>query len=150
MSTRHRMLAGAAALLLAAVPAGALAATAKPPAPKAPKSGKYKGTAGTGHKMLVFVQGKSIALIGFDFSCKGGLKGNTSLSDVKVTKSRNRYGFAIKTHGITSYSDSRGDDNATIDIRGKFAADGKSAAGTLVVTTKRCGKGGSVRWSARR
>jgi hypothetical protein len=151
VSGRHLAAATASLLtvgLLTVLP-GAGAVTTKPVA-KAPKSGKYTGTAGTRRKVTMFVQAKSVSIIAFQFACKSGV-GNTSLSDIRVTKTKlGRYRFGIRANGISSYSDNHVDENVSIVVSGRWAIGGDFVSGDLRVKSRHCGDTGTVHWSARR
>jgi hypothetical protein len=118
---------------------------------RAPKSGKYSGRTAEKRDVTVYVSGKAIQIIAFSFKC-GDADGITSLSDIRLKKSKKGYKFAIKAHGIVSYSDSEThpDENGAIEIAGRFGRTGKAAIGTLRVKTPRCGDSGAIKWSAKR
>ncbi|HEY0633512.1 MAG TPA: hypothetical protein VGC98_15755 [Thermoleophilaceae bacterium] len=111
---------------------------------KAPKSGTYTGYPGG---MTLFVSGKSISFIGFSFKC-GGSSGRTSLNDIKLKKAKNGYKFAIKAHGNVTYADDHPDENAAVNVSGRFSKTGKSSVGVFRVKSPRCGSTGDVKWKA--
>ena len=138
-----------AALVAIAFAAAAPVATAKQKV-KAPKSGKYEGTTGAGRDLTIYVSGKAVQLIAFGFPCKN-TSGNTSLSDIKLKKTRKGYRFSTTAHGIVSYSDERPDENGTIKIAGRFSRKtAKTVKGSLSVKTPRCGSTGAFKWHASR
>jgi hypothetical protein len=113
----------------------------------APKSGSmYHGRPG---KLQIYISGKTIQIVAFQFQCKK-TTGATSLSDIKLTKSRRGYRFGIKAHGIVTYRDDHADENGTISISGRFSRTAKSAGGSLRVRTPRCGDTGTIEWRAKR
>lgn len=136
------------------MPATALPATAaaRPKKVKAPKSGKYTGTTGASRTLTLYVSGKSVSIVAFQFAC-GQAKGNASISDIALKKTKKGYRFSVSTHGIVTYSDSDShpDENGTIAIKGRFdRKTAKKVAGTVRVKTPRCGDTGSVYWTASR
>jgi hypothetical protein len=111
---------------------------------KAPKSGTYTGYPG---RMTLYVSGKSLSLVAFSFKC-GEAKGRTSLNSIKLKKTRKGYAFSTKTHGNVTYSDDQPDENAAVNLSGRFSKTGKSSAGVFRVKTPRCGSTGDVKWRA--
>ena len=57
---------------------------------------------------------------------RDGLPGRTSLNSIKLKKTPKGYAFAIKAHGIVSYSDNQDDENGAIDISGRFSRTGRA------------------------
>jgi hypothetical protein len=148
---RTRLAAAPAIVALAAaviaVPAtGAAATKHKTPTVKAPRSGKYTGAHG---RTVLYISGRSIDLIGFDFPC-GQASGSTSLNSIKLKKTRKGYAFSIRAHGSVTYSDAHPDENAAVDVSGRFTRDGKRVAGQFRVKAPRCRDTGAVKWSAKR
>jgi hypothetical protein len=141
LRTRH---AAVVLAVLLAVPAVGLAAKVKAP------NDLYKGK--TAEKQPVSLQASrsSISIFALTFVCRGTVTGNTSAQEIKLRKTKRGYAFAIKTYGIVTYSDERGDDNAAITLAGRFSTTAKSVRGTFRVKTTRCGSSGSVKWHARR
>jgi hypothetical protein len=129
--------------------AAARRATAAASKVKAPKSGKYSGRSAQKREVTVYVSGKAIQVIAFSFKC-GATDGLTSLSDLKLKKSKKGYRFSLKAHGIVSYADGGPDENGTIEVAGRFGRTGKAAIGTFRVKTPRCGNSGAIKWSAKR
>jgi hypothetical protein len=116
---------------------------------KAPRS-NYAGTTEQKQPISLSVDRSNISIIAIRFACEGDVTGNTSAQDIKVKKTKRGYSFSIKTYGIASYSDGQGDDNAAINISGRFSPSAKSVKGTVKVGTHRCGSTGTTVWSARR
>jgi hypothetical protein len=143
----------AAALALGmalAVPFAADAAKPKPRPIIPPKSGStFKGGTAQHRKLTLMISGKSIQIVAFKFNC-GALTGNTSLQDIKLTKGKAGYKFAISSFGIVGYSDQQADENGSIKISGRFNRVGKWVEGALRVKTSRCGDTGSRKWYAKR
>jgi hypothetical protein len=98
--------------------------------------------------MTVYVAGKSISLVAFQFAC-GSTTGSTSVGDIKLRRTSQGYRFAISAHGIASFRDERVDQNATIDVSGRFSPLAKSLTGLVRVRVPSCRDTGYVRWSAR-
>jgi hypothetical protein len=148
MRLRSQLAAGAAVAVMAALPAATAAAweqtggaQSNPPPPvKAPPSGsQYDGTS---PKISLYISGKSIQLVAFRFPCRQ-VKGNTSLQDIKLTKTDRGYKFGIDSYGIVTYSDSEThpDQNGAISIDGRFGRRAKTVAGHFRVKTPRCDSG---------
>jgi hypothetical protein len=136
-----------ARLVSAAVALVALAGTATSLAAgtvKAPRSGTYAGYPGA---MTLYVSGKSLSLVAFSFKC-GEAKGRTSLNSIKLKKTKKGYAFSIKTYGNVTYSDDQPDENAAVNLSGRFSKTGKSSMGVFRVKTPRCGSTGDVKWRA--
>jgi hypothetical protein len=114
----------------------------------APKSGTYNGRAGSHRKLFFSLNGNSIDIFAFDFTC-GNTTGRTSLNGITVKKTKKGYTFLLKAHGSVSYRDDHPDQNAAVQVSGRFGRSGRAAVGTLKVKTPRCGTG-TVDWSAKR
>lgn len=138
-----------AALAMPAVTSASLATVSKAPHVSAPRSGKFTGQAGRGRTLTLWIAGKSVQLVSFQFGCPGIL-GTTNLDEIALTKTGVGYRFAIKSYGSVTYADGRRPENVAISIAGQFDRPGTSARGTLSVTSHRCGKLRGIRWSARR
>ena len=138
---RLAALLAAAAVTLA--PAAAPVAASKPKV-KAPKSGsEYDGN----HKLVLYISGKSIELVAFNFRC-GETTGRTSLNDIPLKKTKKGYRFAIKAHGSITFADGRPDENGAVSISGRFGRRAKSVAGHFRVKSPSCGNTGVVAWKA--
>jgi hypothetical protein len=147
---RNRVAAGALAATLAAAPAAVLPATAAAKKQvKAPKDGKYSGHAGTYKTLALYVSGKSVQIVAWQFKC-GNTTGSTSLSDIPLKKTKKGYKLKITAHGIVSYADNKPDENGTLKIQGRFNRVAKKISGVLSVKTPRCGPTGDLKWSAQR
>ena len=78
-----------AVLALALTPAAV--AAAHQPKVKAPKSGsEYDGN----HKLVIYISGKSIELVAFNFRC-GDTTGGTSLNDIPLKKTKKGYQVGV-------------------------------------------------------
>jgi hypothetical protein len=126
-------------------PGGAAAAATV----KAPKSGAYPGRTAQRRPLTLYISGKSVEQIAFQFSC-GKTAGNTVLNDIKLTKSKKGYKFSITAFGSITYSDEKDPENAKIDVSGRFSRTGRRAVGQFRVKSSRCGGTGHVKWSAKR
>jgi hypothetical protein len=142
--TRTRTVAVWIAAAATLVPLAATAPSVAASKVKAPKSGTFTGYPGG---MTLYVSGKSISLVAFSFKC-GTTSGRTSLNDVTVKKAKNGYKFAIKAHSSVTYADDHPDENAAVNVSGRFSKTGKSAAGVFRVKSPRCGSTGDVKWRA--
>src|SRR3954452_8567590 len=100
---RSRLAITAAVLASAsvAVPVGALAAKSTV---KAPKSGTYTGSTAQKRHVAVYISGKTVMLVGFDFKCQG-TDGQTSLNDIKLKKTSKGYKFSLHAHGSITFKD---------------------------------------------
>ena len=131
--------------VLLALPVGATAATSTI---KAPKSGStYKGKAP--YKVTMQISGRSVEIVTFNFPC-GEVTGRTSLNDFALKRTSKGYRFNADAHGLVTYSDELGDENATVHISGRFARDAKSVRGHLRVKSQRCGDTTDLTWRAAR
>ena len=131
-----------AVLALALTPAAV--AAAHQPKVKAPKSGsEYDGN----HKLVIYISGKSIELVAFNFRC-GDTTGRTSLNDIKLSKTTKGYKFGIKAHGIISFANGTPDENGAVNISGRFGRRAKTVAGHFRVKSPSCGDTGVVDWKA--
>jgi hypothetical protein len=128
----------------ALVPLAATATSLAASTVKAPRSGTYTGHPGG---MTLYVSGKSISLAAFSFKC-GEAHGRTSLNDMRLKKTKKGYAFSLKAHGNVTYSDDQPDENAAVNISGRFSKSGKSSVGVFRVKSPRCGSTGDVKWRA--
>jgi hypothetical protein len=133
------------------VPFAAGAAPPKKPPMIPPKSGStFEGATAQHRKLSLRIAGKSIQIVAFKFNC-GKVTGNTSLTDLKLAKGKFGYKFATKLQfGHVTYSDEVDDEDARINISGKFNRVGKRVTGALGLKTKRCGETTSRKWYANR
>ncbi|MEA2353398.1 MAG: hypothetical protein QOJ14_1812 [Thermoleophilaceae bacterium] len=134
----------AAAALVLAVPAGVQAGSSV----KAPKDGNYSGATEHGGTLTVKISGKSIEIAAIQFKCHDTV-GHTSLQDIPLKKTKRGYKFGINAHSIVSYDDGYPDENAPVEIWGRFFRGGKAAKGTVRVRAPRCGTG-LLAWRIRR
>ncbi len=145
MSPRIAAWLAAAALVL--VPIGAPAASgwgSKPKPVKAPKDGgQYDGN----HNLVIYISGKSISGVFFDFRCDGTI-GRTGLNDIKLEKTKKGYRFGIKAHASITFRDGQPDENGAVDVSGRFGRRAKTVAGKFRVKSPRCGDSGEVKWHA--
>ena len=133
----------AVALAPATVPVAASGSGSKPKV-KAPKSGsQYDGN----HKLVLYISGKSVELVAFNFPCRD-TTGRTSLNDIALKKTKKGYKFAIKAHGSISFADGRPDENGAVNISGRFSRKAKTVAGHFRVGSPSCGDTGAVKWHA--
>jgi hypothetical protein len=141
-----RIAAALAAALALTVPFAADAAKPKPV--KAPKSGAtFNGGTAQHRKLFLKISGKSVQIVAFKFNCRAALTGNTSLTDIPLTKGKTGYKFAISAHSSATYSDDF-NQNVSIDISGKFNRTAKRVSGALRVKGPHCGDTGSRKWYA--
>jgi hypothetical protein len=125
-----------AAISAALVP-GAWSATK--PVVKAPSSGaKYTGVTDDKQKVSLSPSGKALQFFALDFVCVGKVVGSTSLEAIKLTRTDLGYRFSIRAHGIVSYKDGKTDENAAINVSGRFSRSGKTVAGRVRVRSPRC------------
>jgi hypothetical protein len=117
--------------------------------PKAPRSGTYPGRTAQHRPLTLYISGKSVEQIAFQFSCRD-IAGGTVLNDIRLKKSKNAYRFSISAYGSVTYSDDQQPENAKIDMSGSFSRTGRRATGRFRVKSSRCGKSGYVKWSAKR
>ncbi len=141
--------AAAAAMLALALQAGLPDAAGAAPSVTPPRSGKYTGLARAHRKLTLLISGRSVQLVAFQFKC-GTVIGATGLDDIRLRKTSTGYRFGIRAHGSVTFSDNHPDENAAVDIVGRFSLNGRVARGTLRVRSPRCRDTGSVHWSARR
>jgi hypothetical protein len=144
--SRWGLVAAGVAASLALVP---VAAEGSKPKVKLPKAGSYSGSTAKNRSIDLYVSGKSVQLAAFSFACRGA-DGRTSLNGIKLVKTRKGYKFALKAHGNVSFSDEGPDENAKVDIAGRFAASGTKATGTFRVKSPRCPDTGSIHWRVKR
>jgi hypothetical protein len=119
------------------------------PGVRPPQAGIYSGRTAERRKLTLLVSGRSIDIVAFAFGC-GKASARTSLNDLRLTKAPNGYRFAIRAHGIVSFSDDRVDENAAIDLDGRFSRTGRSVTGRLRVKAPGCTDTGRLGWRARR
>jgi hypothetical protein len=119
---------------------------------KAPPSGSTYSEK-VPYRIVMEIEGRSVSVVAFSFPCpKGGdgVTGRTTLNDFRLKRTTKGYRFNADAHGLVTYSDEQGDENATTHISGRFALDAKTVRGHLRVKSKRCGDTGYLKWSARR
>jgi hypothetical protein len=143
------VVAAAAAMLALALQAGLPGAAGAGPTINQPRSGKYSGLARAHRKLTLWVSGRSVQLVAFQFKC-GTAMGATSLNDIRLRRTPTGYRFGIRAHGSITFSDNQTDENGAVDIAGRFSLNAKAVRGTLRVRSPRCHDTGSVHWSARR
>jgi hypothetical protein len=134
-----------ALIFVAAAAAAATGASGAARHVKAP-NGTYSGGPG---KLTLIASGKSIDLAAFSFKCRA-TSGRTSLNGIPLRKTKKGYKFSIKTHGGATYADEHPDENAAVNMSGRFSRSGNSAVGYLRVRSPHCGDTGPVKWRARR
>ncbi len=136
-----------------ALAAAAVVAAAAPGAAGSPGTtdARLRKPAGTyvGGRVQLSVAPGSIQVAALSFRC-GTVTGRTALNDVPITRRRGRYRFSISAHGGVTYSDDESADNAAIRFSGRFTPTARRALGTFRIRTPRCGRTGTVEWSARR
>ena len=108
--------------------------------------GNYTARAG---RFLVSVSGRAIDLAAFDFGCRE-TTGRTTLTNIRIRRTRGRWRFFIATYGNVTYSDDHPDENARVRFSGTFSRNAERVTGRLVVSSPHCGSTGTVEWSARR
>ena len=136
MAHRARLALLLAVGALALAPAGSMAGSGV----KAPKNTTYAGHTDRGGKLSVTVSGKSIQVLAIQFKCHDTV-GHTSLQDVPLKKTSRGYKFGVDSFGIVSYDDGYPDENARVEVYGRFARGARSAKGKLKVRAPRCGTG---------
>jgi hypothetical protein len=136
-------------LALAVPPLEASAGQSRPPTVKPPKSGQYNGTAGVRRKLTLWVSGRDVTIVAFDFTC-GQTVGRISLNDLRLRRTPLGYRFILRAHGSVTYRDGQPDENARAYIQGRFTRSGRTVRGTLRVVPPRCRNTRLVRWSAQR
>jgi len=139
-----RIAAWLAAAALVLVPVGAPAAASgwgnKPKPVKAPKDGgQYDGN----HNLVIYISGKSISAVFFDFRCDGTI-GRTGLNDIKLEKTKKGYRFGIKAHGSITFRDGTPDENGAVDVSGRFGRRAKTVSGHFRVNSPHCGDTGAI------
>jgi hypothetical protein len=147
MRTSTRLSAMAAAATLALVPI----ADAARHKVKVPRSGHFHGDP-EGRPMDLYTSGKTIDLAAFDFKCRNvkGVRGRTSINDIRMKWTKKGYRFGLNTHGNITYSDEQSDENGAISFWGRFTPAGNRVKGTYRVKSSRCGSTGTVEWRAKR
>ena len=152
MTAANRLAAAAIAVALATfafVPTAQGAAEQERPRVKAPKSGtQYSGRTAQKRKLTLQMGGTSVGIVAFRFAC-GRAVANTSLTEIRLRKGRTGYRFRITSFGIVTYLDGRPDQNARIQISGRFSRDARRARGRLRVRVRGCDTG-SFRWRVSR
>jgi hypothetical protein len=112
------------------------------PAPKPVKAPPDGSTYTGSHRIKLYISGKSIQIVSFRFPCNK-VKGDTSLQDIKLTKTDKGWKFSTKSNGIVTYTDSEThpDQNGQITLAGRFGRLAKTVAGHFRVKTPRCDTG---------
>jgi hypothetical protein len=111
---------------------------------RAPRSGEYDGETAQHRGITLIVSGRSIQLATFGFACGNYGEGRTNLDGVALRRTRKGYAFSIKSHGSVTYGDVFPDENAEVDLSGRFNRAGKRASGHIRVKSPRCGGTGQV------
>jgi hypothetical protein len=127
--------------VLAAISAALVPAAwgARKPVVKPPSSGaKYTGVTDDKQKVSLFPSGKALQIFALDFVCVGKVVGSTSLEAIKLTRTDTGYKFSIRAHGIVSYKDGKADENAAINVSGRFSRSARSVTGRVRVRSPRC------------
>jgi hypothetical protein len=117
---------------------------------KAPKSGEYDGQTGQQRDITLVTSGSVIQLASIQFRCSDTVNGVTNLNYVAMKRTAKGYAFSIKAHGSVTYSDGRPDENAEVDLSGRFSRTGRTARGHIRVKSPRCGGTGPVPFSVKR
>jgi hypothetical protein len=118
------------------------------PPVRAPRSGEYDGETRQRRDLALHVAGRQIQLAAIEFRC-GGTTGHTNLNGIPLRQTRRGFSFSIRAHGLVSWGDGQPDQNAAINLSGRFSRGGKKARGRVRVKAPRCGSG-RVRWVAKR
>jgi hypothetical protein len=116
---------------------------------KTPKPGWYAGPTEQARKLGLSLSGETIELAVIAFNC-GDATGHTVLNDVAMRRTRRGFAFDISAHGSVTYSDDYPDENAAIDLSGRFTRSGSKASGRLRVKPPRCDGNSWVGWAAER
>ena len=125
------------AVISAALVPGALGAAR--PVVKVPSSGAtYRGVTDDRQKVSLFPSGKALQIFALNFVCVGKVVGSTSLEGIKLTRTDLGYKFSIRAHGIVSYKDGKPDENASINLSGRFSRSARSVTGRVRVRSPRC------------
>jgi hypothetical protein len=96
------------------------------------------------------VSSRSIDLAAFTFKCRA-TTGRISLNALRLKKTRRGWRLpATRIFGSATYADDHPDENARVDVSGRFSSTARSARGTLRVKSPHCGDTGARDWSARR
>jgi hypothetical protein len=114
-----------------------------------PKPGEYAGKTRQAQDLVLYVSGSFIQLADIGFRC-GAATGRTSVNAIELRRTLKGYAFSLRANGSVTYSDGRPDENAEVDISGRFAKGGRRASGRLRVKSPRCGGTGQVRWGVER
>ncbi|MEA2450024.1 MAG: hypothetical protein QOG63_1956 [Thermoleophilaceae bacterium] len=109
---------------------------------KAP-SGQYGGKTDEQRDITLLASGRSIELASFAFACGAG-EGRTNLNSVALRRTRHGYAFSIKSNGSVTYSDGQPDENAEVDLFGRFNPAASRAQGLIRVNSPHCGSTGQV------
>jgi uncharacterized protein (DUF934 family) len=145
------MLRVAARLALAiaiVLPLAAISAAANGQTVKAPKAGsQYRGKAP--RDVIIRIARRSIEIVAFSFPC-GKASGRTALNGIKLKRTRRGFRFKTRAFGNVTYSDQHADENARIDLSGRFAPNAKTVRGHVRVKSPRCGTTGYLRLKAKR
>jgi hypothetical protein len=115
---------------------------------KAPRSGEYDGETSQRRGITLFISGRSIDLASLGFACGYG-DGLTNLNGVALRRTRNGYAFSVQAHGNVSYSDGFPDENAEVDLSGRFNPAATKAHGHIRVKSPRCGGTGRLPFTVR-
>ena len=95
------------------------------------------------------VEGRSIEVVGFTFDCRA-TTGRVSLNGLRLKKTRRGWRLpATLIYGSVTYADDHPDQNARLNVSGRFSRTGKSVRGSLRVKSPHCGDTGAHSWSAR-
>jgi hypothetical protein len=117
---------------------------------KAPKSGQYDGKTRQQRGIQLYTSGSLIQFAVIQFKCGDtGADGVTNLNSVPMRRTAKGWAFSIKAHGSVTYSDGRPDENAEVDLSGRFARGGRTARGRIRVKSPRCGGTGKVRFAVK-
>ena len=137
-----------AAIALATAIAAISSANLKPV--QLPRSGEYRGHTDEGGRVSVFIQGKSVEIVPFEFDCDGAV-GTANLQDFDLEKTDRGWRFEIRAHSSVGYSDDvyYPPENAAVAISGRFTRSGKRISGRLSVDAPRC-ETGRIEWRAHR
>ena len=97
----------------------------------------------------MFVDNRSIEVVGFTFDCRA-TTGRVSLNGLRLKKTRRGWRLpATLIYGSVTYADDHPDQNARLNVSGRFSRTGRSIRGSLRVKSPHCGDTGAHSWSAR-
>jgi hypothetical protein len=148
---RRLVLLGAAVAAATTLAAGVTNAIgAKKPVVKAPKSGKYPGATATKRPLTLYISGKQVLYVTFEFACNKTVSATSGLQSIALKRTDKGYKFSIAAHGIVSYHDGEPEQNGAIRVSGQFTRSGKTVTGRIRVRTPRCPTTNYVDWHARR